>query len=67
MYCFYASRGWWDVNEEDLKTIRNASVDDEIYTEGEKNFLRETKNRLTEEFGRQLCRKGREHESGSDV
>ena len=55
------------MNEEDLKTIRNASVDDEIYTEGEKNFLRETKNRLTEEFGRQLCRKGREHESGSDV
>lgn len=57
MYCFYSSRGWRDVNEEDLKTIRNASVDDDIYTEREKVFLQEMKNRLTGEFERQLCRK----------
>lgn len=54
MYCFYESRSWCDVNEEDLRIIKCASVDDPEYTAEEKQFLAEQKEKLVSEYEKRL-------------
>lgn len=54
MYCFYASRDWVDVNQEDLQIIRQVDVDCSEYTEEEKLFLKEQKKKLLEEYEKHM-------------
>lgn len=54
IYCFYASRCWKDVSYKDFNIIKSVSVDLEIYTEDEKCFLREQKERLIREYEKHL-------------
>ena len=54
MYCFYVSRDWVDVNQEDLQIIRQVDVDCSEYTEEEKLFLKEQKKKLLEEYEKHM-------------
>lgn len=56
MYCFYVSREWKDVNPKDFAIIKQTAVDHPIYTEEEKEFLREQKKQLVEEYEKNLRR-----------
>lgn len=59
MYCFYVSREWKDVNPKDFAIIKQTVVDHPIYTEEEKEFLREQKKQLVEEYEKNLRRYNR--------
>ncbi len=54
MYCFYASRGWKDVNEKDYKIIEQTSINNTEYNDDEKLFLKEQKEKLILEYRKHL-------------
>lgn len=54
MYCFYSSRDWMDVNEEDYKIIEQVPIDLPDYTNEEKLFLKVQKTKLLKEYRRHL-------------
>lgn len=54
MYCFYASRSWIDINEEDYKIIEQVAIDLPEYTMEEKAFLKKEKDKLLTEYRKHL-------------
>lgn len=56
LYCFYESRGWCDLNREDLKIIQAAAIDCKEYSEEEKAYLKEQKEKLVSKYEEQLKR-----------
>ena len=57
LYCFYVSRNWEDVNENDLEKIKGASINDSDYSEEELLFLKEQKEKLVLEYEEALKNK----------
>lgn len=54
LYCFYENRGWRDLSPTDLKIIQSAVIDCEEYTEEEKTYLKEQKEKLISQYTKQL-------------
>lgn len=54
MYCFYVSRNWRDVNNEDLSIIEKTQIDCKEYSEEEIEFLKEQKEKLITEYRKHL-------------
>lgn len=51
LYCFYDSRDWTGcISEEELTIIKNCDIDWPHYTKEEKDFLREQKKRLVDDY-----------------
>ena len=51
---FYVSRSWQDVNEDDFQILKNTDICCAEYSEEEKLFLQEQKQKLLQEFEKQL-------------
>ena len=54
MYCFYVNREWKDVNETDYNIIADADIENSIYSEEEKAFLKQKKEQLLQEYKKHL-------------
>lgn len=51
LYCFYDSRDWTGcISEEELTIIKNCDIDWPYYSKQEKDFLREQKKRLVDDY-----------------
>ena len=55
LYCFYESRGWTDLNPEDLEIIRAADIDRAEYSREEKAYLKEQKEKLVSKYEERLA------------
>ena len=56
LYCFYDSRHWKDVNENDFEVIKNVLIEHPVFTEEENCFLREKKEQLIREYEKHMKR-----------
>lgn len=54
LYCFYSDRQWQDVNKGDFQIIRDADIDNEVFSGEEKEFLMQKKKELLHAFSRHL-------------
>lgn len=54
MYCFYADRGWRDVNEADYEIIKNTDIENVIFSEEEKSFMQKKKEDILRKFEEHL-------------
>lgn len=54
MYCFYFDRDWQDVNEEDYKIIKSTDIENAIFSEEEKSFMRQKKEEILRGFEEHL-------------
>lgn len=54
MYCFYFDRDWRDVNEADYEIIKNTDIENAIFSEEEKIFMRKKKKDILRKFEEHL-------------
>lgn len=54
MYCYYVDRDWRDVNEADYEIIANTDIENSVFSEEEKIFLRQKKELLLQGFKEHL-------------
>ena len=54
LYCFYESREWKDATLQDYEIIRQTEIEGEYYTEEEKQFLKEQKEKLLAAFEEEI-------------
>ncbi|MGI6249542.1 MAG: metallophosphoesterase [Acutalibacteraceae bacterium] len=54
LYCFYSDRDWKDINEADYLIIKEADIDNEIFSQEEKIFLQHKKEQLLQKFEEHL-------------
>ncbi|MBQ3334041.1 MAG: metallophosphoesterase [Eubacteriaceae bacterium] len=57
LHSFYASRDWEDVNEKDYQIIKQAVIDDDVFSDEEKRFLEKKKNQLLKKYKKRLDRR----------
>lgn len=50
LYCFYFDRNWRDVNETDYEIIKRTDIENPIFSEEEKTFMRQKKEVILEKF-----------------
>lgn len=50
LYCFYFDRNWRDVNETDYEIIKRTDIENPIFSEEEKAFMRQKKEEILEKF-----------------
>lgn len=54
MFCFYFDRDWRDVNEADYEIIKNTDIENAIFSEEEKAFMRQKKEDILRKFEEHL-------------
>ena len=54
MYCFYFDRDWRDVNEADYEIIKSTDIENAIFSEEEKIFMRKKKEDILRKFEEHL-------------
>lgn len=54
LYCFYVSRGWQDICQEDFQIILDIQIDNSCYSPDESAFLKKQKLKLVSEYRNHL-------------
>ena len=54
LYCFYVDREWRDVNEKDYKIIEKTDIENAVFSDDERLFLKQKKSQLLQGFKNHL-------------